>query len=227
MENNFKKLTGVVPLKIAEVGDYVQFGKIAWKVIGIEGEKKLLLSKDCMDLELDWVLGQNSFEELYNELMEDHTAAEDIEEDYIDGEFEEDMIDDDLAFVYSEKHFQEKYRACSEDYENIQSYLRKGFCEDYFSPEDIKKIVPYSIKASDQAANDYVFLLSRKEVEQYIPKKEDRIAILADHIFNVQVPWILRFDEAEHYFFAVDTEGTILVVDECCDQFRPAVWVNT
>ena len=64
MENNLKKLAGVVAFEVAEVNDNVQFGKIAWKVIAIEDGKKLLLSKECIssaevffsDVKRPWLL---------------------------------------------------------------------------------------------------------------------------------------------------------------------------
>lgn len=56
MERTFKKLTGVLPLEIAGIGDCVQFGAFAWQVIAIDEGKKLLLSKDCMQMDMDWEL---------------------------------------------------------------------------------------------------------------------------------------------------------------------------
>ena len=49
----------IVPLENANINDYVKFGKIIWKVIGIENGKKLLLSKDCMGMDFDWEFGQD------------------------------------------------------------------------------------------------------------------------------------------------------------------------
>ena len=212
MENKFKKLTGVLPLEIAEIGDYVQFGKIAWKVIGIEDGKKLLLSKEWMYTDTDEELEENSLEELLKEIAEDQA--------------EEDIIDESLAFLFSEDSFNKKYRACSREYEGVQKYLREEFCNEYLSQDDVKRIVPYSIKSNDQINSEYVFLLSPNEVEKYIPKKEDRIATAAVHIFDVKKPWLLRFNDEERYYFAVDTEGNIVVVDGHCEKFRPAVWVK-
>ena len=212
MENKFKKLTGVLPLEIAEIGDYVQFGKMAWKVIGIEDGKKLLLSKEWMYKDTDEELEENSLEELLKEIAEDNA--------------EEDIVDESLAFLFSEDYFNKKYRACSREYEGIQKYLREEFCKEYLSQDDIKRIVPYSFTSNGHINSEYVFLLSQEEVEKYIPKKEDRIATALLHIFDVKKPWFLRFDESEHYYFAVDTEGDIIVVDGHHDKFRPAVWVK-
>ena len=69
MEQKFKKLTGVLPLEIAEIGDYVQFGKKAWKVIGIEDGKKLLLSKEWMYTDTDEEL-EEKIEDLQQEQEE-------------------------------------------------------------------------------------------------------------------------------------------------------------
>jgi hypothetical protein len=43
---------------------------------------------------------------------------------------------------------------------------------------------------------------------------------------NIPKPWLLRFNDEEHYYFAVDTEGNIIVVTGHCDKFRPAGWVK-
>ena len=104
--------------------------------------------------------------------------------------------------------------------------MRGSFCEEYFLQSDLKRIVPYSIEINDQTVSEQVFLLSRDEVEKYIPKKEDRIATARLHIFDVKKPWILRFNDEERYYFIVDTEGNIVVADRYYDKFRPAVWVK-
>ena len=228
MEQKFKKLTGVLPLEIAEIGDYVQFGKIAWKVIGIEDGKKLLLSKEWMYKDTDEELEENSLEELLKEIAEDHGEEDDIEQDDMDDEWEDDLIDEELANTCSAETFNKKYRACSREYEGIQKYLREEFCKEYLSQDDIKRIVPYSIKTEYQINSEYIFLLSRYEVEKYIPQKEDRIATAVNHIFDVKKPWLLRFNDEERYYFYVDTKGEIVFgeTDRYTDKFRPAVWVK-
>ena len=215
MEKKFKKLTGVVPLEIAEVGDYVQFGKIAWAVIAIEGDKKLLLSKDWMQVDYDWTCSEEDVDE----------PIDDLEDD-----LENDLVDNKLAFLCSEAYFNRKYRACQSDYERIQKYLRESFCEEYFLQSDLERIVPYSIEINDQTVSEQVFLLSRDEVEKYIPKKEDRIAYAVIDfdilVSNVKKPWLLRFNESERYYFEVNEEGEIIVVVGWYNKFRPAVWVK-
>ena len=226
MEQKFKKLTGVLPLEIAEIGDYVQFGKIAWKVIGIEDGKKLLLSKEWMYTDTYEDLEQSSLEDLLKEIAEDHGGEDDIEQGDMDDEWEEDLVDDELAFICSNEYVNKKYRACSREYEGIQKYLREEFCKEYLSQDDIKRIVPYTVQSNDQINSEYVFLLSQDEVEKYIPQKEDRIATAVNHIFDVKKPWLLRFNDEERYYFIVDTEGNIVVADRYYDKFRPAVWVK-
>ena len=215
MEKKFKKLTGVVPLEIAEVGDYVQFGKIAWAVIAIEGDKKLLLSKEWMQIDYDETCSEEDVDE----------PIDDLEDD-----LENDLVDNKLAFLCSEAYFNRKYRACQSDYERIQKYLRESFCEEYFLQSDLKRIVPYSIEINDQTVSEQVFLLSRDEVEKYIPKKEDRIAYAVIDfdilVSNVKKPWLLRFNESERYYFVVDKEGEIIVASWYYDGYRPAVWVK-
>ena len=215
MEKKFKKLTGVVPLNIAEVGDYVQFGALAWQVIAIEGDKKLLLSKEWMQVDYDWTCVEKEVDEPINDLEDD---------------LEDDLIDNKLAFLCSETYFNKKYRACQSDYESIQKYLRESFCDEYFLQSDLERIVPYSIEINDQTVSEQVFLLSRDEVEKYIPKKEDRIAYAVIDfdilVSNVKKPWLLRFNESERYYFVVDKEGEIIVASWYYDGYRPAVWVK-
>ena len=235
MEKKFKKLTGVVPLEIAEVGDYVQFGKIVWSVIAIEGDKKLLLSKECLVTGLDWELGQNNFadllneRDLFNKLVDPDSDEESTEKAVSEGEDvnEEDIIDDSLDFLFSEEYFNKKYKACQSEYESIQRYLRESFCEEYFSQSDSERVVPNSIETNNQNVYDKVFLLSRDEVEKYITKKEDRIGTIFNLIDrDIPKPWLLRFNESERYYFEVNEEGEIIVVVGWYNKFRPAVWVK-
>lgn len=233
MENKFKKLTGVVPLEIAEVNDCVQFGKYAWKVICVEDGKKLLISKECLVPDFDWEFGQKSFEELFKELEETNTEEDNIEEAYTEGDFlygglSDDMVDDELDLIVSTERFDKTYGACKKGYENVQKYLRERFYIEYFSPEEIKRIVPYSTKANGQMVSDYVFLLSKEEVEKYIPQKEERITTVSTDMYkDVEKPWLLRYDDETGYCFSVDTNGEIIVPNGCIDQFRPAVWVKS
>lgn len=229
MEKIFKKLTGVLPIEIAEVGDYVQFGALAWKVIAVEDGKKLLLSKEWMMIDSDVEIADDSFDEIFSEKQVEQGAEDCADEDFSE-DFEEDFLDSTYACLFSEDAFNKKYRACKSEYESIQNYLRKCFCEYYFSPNDVKRIVPHSIASNDKSNSEYVFLLSREEVEKYIPEKEDRIATkMIDFdilVYDVKKPWLLRFNESERYYFVVDTEGDIIVVDGHYDRFRPAVWVK-
>ena len=229
MEKTFKKLTGVLPIEIAEVGDYVQFGALAWKVIAIEDGKKLLLSKECLVTGPDWELGQNNFEDLLNKLVEPDNEEESTEkaEPMEDDDVEEDITDDSLDFLLSEDYFNKKYRACKSDYESIQKYLRECFSEEYLSQDDIKRIVPYSVEINGHLFSDYVFLLSKDEVKKYIPKKEDRIGTIFNLIDrDIPMPWLLRFNESDRYYFEVTEDGEIIVVVGWYNKFRPAVWVK-
>lgn len=197
MEKNFEKLTGVIPLDKAEVNDCVQFGKFAWQVIGIEEGKKLLISKECMQLEFDYVVTQE------------------------DPSKEKETFEEWLADIRSEKKID--YVA---EYNEIKKYFSEWFCEQYFSAEDLARIVPFG-KTIDEK-NEYIFLLSEEEVRKYIPKKEDRIATFLNIFIDVKRPWLLRVDGSVNYQMAVDTEGEIEKVPEgyICDHFRPAIWVK-
>ena len=216
MEKKFKKLTGVVPLKIAEVGDCVQFGKIAWKVIGIESDKKLLLSKDCLSIDIEWELG--------TENQTDSTES-------IESMLSDILTETKLDYVAEFNHLKE--------------YFSEWFCEKYFSQNVLERIIPHCIKAnnsSEKPFEDYVFILSEAEVEKYIPKKEDRIATIGydsddddilDYIFEeiiskVKRPWLLRSDDPADYQIVVEIDGEIekIPIGCICDTFRPAVWVK-
>lgn len=198
MEKKFEKLTGVVLLDMAEVNDYVQFGKFAWQVIGIEDGKKLLISKECMQIDFDWELAQDDSSET-NENIEDM-----------------------LADILYEKGID--YAA---EFNKIKKYFSEWFCEKYFSAEDLTRIVPNCNRHISENP-EYVFILSEEEVRKYIPKKEDRIATINVILNNVKRPWLLRVDGTADYQISVDTEGEIVKVPkgQICDKFRPAIWVK-
>lgn len=83
------------------------------------------------------------------------------------------------------------------------------------------KIIPHN-------ADEFVFLLSKEEVEKYIPQKKDRIASMETIINPVTRPWLLRVDGYTDYEVAVCSDGEIERVPEgqLCDKFRPAVWIK-
>ena len=198
MENKFKKLTGVVPLEVAEINDYVQFGEFAWQVIGIENGSKLLISKNCMQMDFEW------------EFAKDYSSNEN------------EIVENILTDVLSGKDID--YAA---EYNEIRKYFSEWFCEKHFSTEDVIRIVPYNNRTVS-GNPEYVFILSEKEVRKYIPRKEDRIAMV-NVIFNdVKRPWLLRVDDIADYQVAVDIDGEIIKVPEgcICDKFRPAIWVK-
>jgi len=195
----------IVPLENANINDYVKFGKIIWKVIGIENGKKLLLSKDCMGMDFDWEFGQD----------------------------DDDTIDDNESLA--DMLYNEECVNYAKEAEEIRKYFREWFCENYFSQEELKRIVPHciKIKSSDndiaQTFNDCVFLLSKAEIEKYIPTKEDRIASMHVMFNDVVRDWLLRLDdELEEYQMVVNTEGNFEKVDAgcLCSWFRPAIWVK-
>ena len=196
MAKKFKKLTGVIPLGVAEVYDVVQFGEFAWQVIGVEDGKKLLLTKECMQIDFDWEFAQ-----------EDSAANESVEDMLADI-----LADNDIDYAA--------------EFNKIKKYFSEWFCEKHFTTEDLNRIVPTGKTSNEDT--EYVFLLSEKEVQKYIPKKEDRIATVHVIFNDVKRPWMLRVDDTSDYQMAVDTEGEIVKVPEqhICDQFRPAIWVK-
>ena len=198
MGKKFEKLTGVVPFEVAEINDNVQFGEFAWQVIGIEGGKKLLISKECMQIDFDWEFAQ---------------------EDSSEGK---ESIEDMLADILSEKSID--YVA---EFNKLRKYFSEWFCEKYFSAEDLSRIIP-SCNEIVSEKPEYVFILSEEEVRKYIPHKKDRIATVNVILNDVKRPWLVRVDGASDYQVAVDTEGEIVKVPEghICDKFRPAIWVK-
>lgn len=198
MGKKFEKLTGVVPFEVAEINDNVQFGEFAWQVIGVEDEKKLLISKECMQIDFDWEFAQ---------------------EDSSEGK---ESIEDMLADILSEKSID--YVA---EFTKLRKYFSEWFCEKYFSAEDLSRIIP-SCNEIVSEKPEYVFVLSEEEVRKYIPHKKDRIASVNVILNDVKHPWLVRVDGVANYQVAVDTEGEIVKVPEghICDTFRPAIWVK-
>ena len=200
-----KASANIVPVEVANINDCVQFGKNIWKVIGIENGNKLLLSRDCMGLDFDWEFGRDDDDAIdHNESLAD-------------------ILSDDESVDYAKEAAE------------IRKYFREWFREKYFSQEELKRIVPHcvKIKFSDndiaQTLNESVFLLSKAEVEKYIPIKEDRIASMHVMFNDVVRDWLLRLDdEPEEYQMVVNTEGDFEKVDVgyMCSWFRPAIWVK-
>lgn len=195
----------IVPLETATVNDCVQFGKIIWKVIGIENGNKLLLSRDCMVTDFDWEFGQDD-----DDAIDNNTSLADI-------------LSDEESVDYAKEAGE------------IRKYFREWFCEKYFSQEELRRMVPHCIKIKSssndiaQTLNESVFLLSKAEVEKYIQAKEDRIASMHVMFNDVVRDWLLRLDdEPEEYQMVVNTEGDFEKVDVgcLCSWFRPAIWVK-
>lgn len=206
MEKKFKKLTGVLPMELAEVGDYVQFGAFAWQVIAIEEDRKLLLSVDCMDVDMEWELEQEGEDDLIE-------VGEDTEENYLDEEVQDLLVS--VGIMSREKPVNYAAKAAK-----IKKYFNEWFCEKYFSQGDLCQIIP-------QGIDEQVFVLGEEEVEKYLPRKKDRISSWEDICFKVNHEWGLRVNDAAEYQPIVDREGEIIkIVDGYCDYFRPAVWVK-
>lgn len=194
----------LVPLEKATINECVQFGKVFWKVIADENGKKLLLSRDCMNMDFDWKYGQ---EDLNNSTDNAEKTLGDIcsTEPHID-------------------YFKE--------FEAIRKYFREWFCDEYFSKEEFKKIIKHSTKIVEEnntsTYHAHVFLLSEAEVQKYIPAKEERVATMHVMFNDVARDWILRPESKTEFGLVVNTDGEIeSVPDGCfCEWFRPAVWVD-
>lgn len=198
MEIKNKSFTEVVPFEVAKINNCVQFGELLWQVIGIEDGKKLLISKECMQIDFDWEFTQNNSSEIKENI--------------------EDMLTDILS---------EKGINYADEFDNIRKYFSEWFCKKYFSAEDLTRIVPNHNKTLLENP-EYVFILNEEEIKKYIPKKEDRIATVNVILNDVKKPWLLRIDGVVDHQIVVDIDGDIVEVPEghICDRFRPAIWVK-
>ena len=180
----------VVPLDESKVGDLVRFGKFLYYVVVVEGNKRLLLSKECLTFDFDWKYAE-------------------------DGDYDLDA-EDDFQWVGS------VYR----------KYLNGYFLNAMIQPEQRKRILPVEHvcygTAGEQIIQDKVFLLSKDELERYVPKELWPASV---HVmFNdVLKPYFLRVDHVDQVKpYVVETDGSI---DQLADgyginRFRPAMWVE-
>lgn len=198
-----KTSANIVPLENAKVNDCVKFGKIIWKVIGMEEGKKLLLSKDCMGMDFDWEFSQGDDNDLTDNKF---------------GETLADILGSEQVVDYAKEA------------EEIKKYFREWFCDNYFLKEEVEQIEPYCVKNTiGSTFDEYVFLLSEEEVKKYIPTKEERIASMHVMFNDVARDWLLRLeDEPVERQVVVNTEGDFETVSDgyLCSWFRPAVWVK-
>ena len=193
-----KSTANVVPLDNACVGNLVTFGETVWRVIGVEDGKKLLISKDCDGMDMDW--------QLRDETKDD--SSEPSWKTLSD-------IQDDSPINYAEEA------------EEIRKYFAEWYCNK-FSAEERARMVPHTIITSTGKQEVNVFLLSRAEVEKYLPNKEERIASMHVIFNDVVRSWLLRTNDSEEYQLPVNTEGEFERVPDgyTLEWFRPAVWVR-
>ena len=59
-----------VNLEEAKALETVHYGSLIWKVIGIENEKKLLLSKECMGIDFEWTSEDGPFDDLDEDIID-------------------------------------------------------------------------------------------------------------------------------------------------------------
>ena len=185
----------------------MKFGKLIWKVIAVENENKLLLSKDCMSKDFDWEFGQeNSKERKTNNQMTPQDILNDMDNTPIDYE---------------------------EEFLNTIKYLNGWFCDKYFSNEELERIVSRSNDngeryASAKIQDIKVFLMSEDEVERFLPVIKNRIARMHVMFNDVARAWTLSYDSKTGSQRVVNTEGEIETVPngQINEWFRPAVWVK-
>lgn len=204
--DHFNKISAdVVALENANLLETVRYGKIFWQVIGIENGKKLLLSKECMVMDLDWICNDDSYDDF----------------DDFNGTLEEFRNNSKIDYTH--------------EAEEIRKYFNEWFCEKYFSSAEIDRIEPHCIKiykpdgSLAQEINERIFLLSEAEVQKYLPNCKDRIA--TTHVMYNDVPkeWLLRVDdEVVTFQTVINTVGEVekLPTNSLSDRFRPAIWVK-
>jgi hypothetical protein len=193
----------VVMLENAKMNDRVKFGKIIWKVIAVEKEKKLLISNDCIGMDYEW------------EANQEKASHKEIEwKDLVN-------MNNDIPINYKE------------EFEKIKKYLNEWFCDKTFSMEELECIVPRVSKTRSESAgmevqSDKIFLLSESEVKKYIPEKKDRIASMHVMFNDVARAWTLRLENETDTQTVVNSEGEIETLPNgyINEWFRPAVWVK-
>ena len=192
-----------VNLEEAKALETVHYGSLIWKVIGIENEKKLLLSKECMGIDFEWTSEDDPFDDL-----EDRSLADLLSDSPIDYAHEAKEIRDYLNEWFYEKYFSKIER-------------------ERIVPHCIK------IRKADgsvaQELNERIFLLSEEEVQKYLPECKDRIASMHGLFRDVTRDWLLRVDdEVVTHQSIINTSGKVEKVSDgnLYEYFRPAIWVK-
>lgn len=204
--DHFNKISAdVVALETANLFETVRYGELIWQVIEIENGKKLLLSKECMVMDFDWICKDDSYDDF----------------DDFNGTLGEFCNNSKIDYTH--------------EAEEIRKYFNEWFCEKYFSSAEIDRIEPHCIKiykpdgSLAQEINERVFLLSEAEVQKYLPNCKDRIAITHVLFNDVPLEWLLRSDdEVITSQCVVNADGEIEQIPDgyLTDRFRPAIWVK-
>lgn len=141
----------------------------------------------------------------------------------------------DWDFFHGENRFLlgEAAKPTTWEKSNIRETLQEFYSGDSteFDAEERKRILP-------NENGDYLFLLTKEEVEKYLPEKESRGAeILFDEtdmrcITRMRHPWWLNTVGAEdNRMMVVDEFGDIIEegVENDADEvgIRPAMWIDT
>jgi len=112
-------------------------------------------------------------------------------------------------------------------------YLNTYFLENHFSEEEKNNIVTHSIcieeKGNTRIVEDKVFLLNKKEVMNYLPIAEDRIATMHVIYKDVEREWFLRIDDNSiKQPDVIDKNGSFYVLPEdyVVEWFRPAILIK-
>ena len=202
-----KEAAKAIPLKAANIGDSVVFGKLIWKVIKIEQDKKLLIVKDIINI----------------------SEYTEVDEDKIDYNrpYEEVTLFGKTEIAQSE------YRWAPS---KIRTFLNNEFLKENLSDDEMSMIVPSTIeykKADGKVikVEDKVFILSKDEIVKYIPNKENRISglhnIFADNY--ILRDYILRLDDESGYQpYIVDNSGEVELLEKgyVSDNCRPVIFVK-
>lgn len=128
-------------------------------------------------------------------------------------------------------------------YSKVRTWLNSSFLSSMNSLEKTTLISVDTLEqwwGNEHISNDKVFLLSEKEVEEYMPKEEDRICELtqyaktqaAEEQYGIEQVWYLK-DYGTRYFHVkcVDNEDGDFTQINTSGSFykgyvRPAIWVD-
>lgn len=145
-------------------------------------------------------------------------------------------------FIVEERNFsKDNYRTNVWEKSDIRKWLNKSYRDKAFTKAERKMILKSHLTNSDNQndTNDYVFLLSKDEIDKYLDSEEDRITYkksaverYADNISELEGEdwWLRSKGLSKQYISSITDIG--LFNDIGADPFlcekgiRPAIWVD-